>query len=62
MRNVGLKNILEFLRAGRVGARIGTTGPTVFENYTVNNGSGGFQNYNVSDGSGGHVIFKVRQS
>jgi len=62
MRNVGLKNIFEFLRAGRVGARIGTTGPTVFENYTVNNGSGGFQDYKVSDGSGGHVIFKVRQS
>lgn len=62
MRNVGLKNILEFLRAGRVGARIGATGPTVFENYTVNNGSGGFQDYKVSDGSGGHLIFKVRKS
>ena len=49
MRNVGLKNIFEFLRLGRVGARIGATGPTVFENYTV------------SDGSGGYDIFKVRQ-
>tara|TARA_R110002012_G_scaffold113088_1_gene259011 strand:- start:924 stop:1112 length:189 start_codon:yes stop_codon:yes gene_type:complete len=62
MRNVGLKNIFEFLRAGRVGARIGTTGPTVFDNYTVSDGSGGHQNYTVSDGSGGHLIFKVRQS
>ena len=62
MRNVGLKNIFEFLRWGRVGARIGETGPTVFVNYTVDNGAGGFQNYSVSDSSGGHDIFKVRQS
>ena len=62
MRNVGLKNIFELLRLGRVGARIGETGPTVFVNYTVDNGAGGFQNYTVSDSSGGHDIFKVRQS
>ena len=62
MRNVGLKNIFEFLRLGRVGARIGETGPTVFVNYTVDIGAGGFQNYTVSDSSGGHDIFKVRQS
>ena len=62
MRNVGLKNIIEFLRLGRVGTRIGETGPTVFVNYTVDNGAGGFQNYTVSDSSGGHDIFKVRQS
>ena len=62
MRNVGLKNIFEFLRLGRVGARIGATGPTVFENYTVDNDAGGFENYTVSDSSGGYVIFKVRHS
>ena len=62
MRNVGLKNIFEFLRLGRVGARIGETGPTVFENYTVSDGSGGQQNYRVSDGSGGYVIFRVEES
>ena len=55
MRNVGLKNIFEFLRLGRVGARIGETGPTVFVNYTVSDGSGGQQNYRVSDLSLIHI-------
>ena len=59
MRNVGLKNVFEFLRLGRVGARIGETGPTAFENYTVSDGSGGHQNYTVSDGAGGHDNFTV---
>ena len=35
MRNVGLKNIFEFLRAGRVGARIGDVEEVVYENFRV---------------------------
>ena len=35
MRNVGLKNIFEFLRAGRVGARIGNVQEVVYENFRV---------------------------
>lgn len=62
MRNVGLKNIFEFLRVGRVGARIGGVVATVYESFLVDDGAGGFQDYKVSDGSGGHIIFKVRQS
>ena len=61
MRNVGLKNIFEFLRLGRVGARIGGVVVTVYESFLVDDGAGGTQNYNVSDGSGGYLTFNVRQ-
>ena len=41
MRNVGLKNIFEFLRAGRVGARIGGVVVSVYESFLVDDGAGG---------------------
>jgi len=57
MRNVGLKNIFEFLRAGRVGARIGGVVATVYESFLVDDGSGGTQSFVDSAGE----TFNVRQ-
>ena len=57
MRNVGLKNILEFLRAGRVGARIGGVLATVYDNFLVDDGAGGHQAFIDDDGE----TFRVKQ-
>jgi len=57
MRNVGLKNIFEFLRVGRVGARIGGAAVTVFEGFFVNDGAGGNESFVDSSGE----AFNVRQ-
>ena len=57
MRNVGLKNILEFLRAGRVGARIGGVVATVYDNFLVDNGAGGTESFVDSSGQ----TFRVKQ-
>ena len=57
MRNVGLKNIFEFLRAGRVGARIGGVVATVYESFLVDDGAGGTQAFVDSAGE----TFNVRQ-
>jgi len=57
MRNVGLKNIFEFLRAGRVGARIGGAVVTVYESFLVDDGAGGTESFIDSAGE----TFNVRQ-
>ena len=57
MRNVGLKNIFEFLRVGRVGARIGGVVATVYENFLVDDGAGGTEAFIDDDGE----TFRVRQ-
>jgi hypothetical protein len=57
MRNVGLKNIFEFLRAGRVGARIGGVVSTIYESFLVNDGAGGTESFIDSAGE----TFNVRQ-
>jgi hypothetical protein len=57
MRNVGLKNILEFLRAGRVGARIGGLVATVYDNFLVDDNAGGHQAFIDSSGQ----TFRVKQ-
>ena len=56
MRNVGLKNIFEFLRVGRVGARIGGAVVTGFEGFFVDKGSGGHESFVDSSGE----TFNVR--
>jgi hypothetical protein len=56
MRNVGLKNIFEFLRVGRVGARIGGAVVIAFEGFFVDNGSGGHESFVDSSGE----TFNVR--
>lgn len=57
MRNVGLKNIFEFLRVGRVGARIGGIVEVVYDNFLVDDGAGGTESFIDSAGQ----TFKVRQ-
>jgi hypothetical protein len=57
MRNVGLKNIFEFLRIGRVGARIGGVVSTVYESFLVDDGAGGHQAFIDDDGE----TFRVRE-
>jgi len=57
MRNVGLKNIFEFLRAGRVGARIGGLSTTLYDDFLVSNG-GSHQAFNVGPSN---ETFRVRQ-
>jgi hypothetical protein len=57
MRNVGLKNIFEFLRVGRVGARIGGVVATVYESFLVDDGAGGTEAFIDDDGQ----TFNVRQ-
>jgi len=57
MRNVGLKNIFEFLRIGRVGARIGGVVATVYESFLVDDGAGGHQAFIDDDGE----TFRVRE-
>ncbi len=57
MRNVGLKNIFEFLRVGRVGARIGGVVATVYDNFLVDDGAGGTELFIDDDGE----TFRVRQ-
>lgn len=57
MRNVGLKNIFEFLRVGRVGARIGGVVVTVYESFLVDDGAGGTESFIDSAGE----AFNVRQ-
>lgn len=57
MRNVGLKNIFEFLRVGRVGARIGGVIENVYESFFVDDGAGGTQSFVDSAGQ----TFNVRQ-
>tara|TARA_R100001086_G_scaffold59416_2_gene27307 strand:- start:3254 stop:3427 length:174 start_codon:yes stop_codon:yes gene_type:complete len=57
MRNVGLKNIFEFLRLGRVGARIGGVAVTVYDNFLVDDGAGGTESFVDSSGQ----TFRVRQ-
>lgn len=57
MRNVGLKNIFEFLRVGRVGARIGGVVATVYESFLVDDGAGGTQSFVDSAGE----TFRVRE-
>ena len=57
MRNVGLKNIFEFLRLGRVGARIGGVVVTVYDNFLVDDNAGGHQAFIDSSGQ----TFRVRQ-
>ena len=57
MRNVGLKNIFEFLRIGRVGARIGGVVSTVYESLLVDDGAGGHQAFIDDDGE----TFRVRE-
>ena len=50
MRNVGLKNIFEFLRLGRVGARIGGERIIVHEDFLVDDNAGGHQAFIDDDG------------
>ena len=57
MRNVGLKNIFEFLRLGRVGARIGGVIETVYENFRVDDGAGGTELFRDFDGE----TFRVKE-
>ena len=57
MRNVGLKNIFEFLRVGRVGARIRGVVVTVYESFLVDDGAGGTQSFVDSAGE----TFRVRE-
>ena len=57
MRNVGLKNIFEFLRVGRVGARIGGVVVTVYESFLVDDGAGGTESFIDSAGE----TFRVKQ-
>ena len=57
MRNVGLKNIFEFLRLGRVGARIGGIVEVVYENFLVDDGAGGTESFIDSAGE----TFNVKQ-
>jgi len=57
MRNVGLKNIFEFLRLGRVGARIGGVVSTIYESFLVDDGAGGTESFIDSAGE----TFNVRQ-
>ena len=57
MRNVGLKNIFEFLRVGRVGARIGGVVSTIYESFLVDDGAGGTESFVDSAGQ----TFNVRQ-
>jgi len=57
MRNVGLKNIFEFLRVGRVGARIGGVIETVYDSFFVDDGAGGTESFIDSAGE----AFNVRQ-
>lgn len=57
MRNVGLKNIFEFLRLGRVGARIGGVVEVVHENFRVDDGASGTELFRDFDGE----TFRVKQ-
>tara|TARA_R100000353_G_scaffold38311_3_gene30357 strand:- start:3217 stop:3390 length:174 start_codon:yes stop_codon:yes gene_type:complete len=57
MRNVGLKNIFEFLRLGRVGARIGGVVEVVYENFRVDDGASGTELFRDFDGE----TFRVKQ-
>jgi hypothetical protein len=57
MRNVGLKNIFEFLRVGRVGARIGGVVVIVYESFLGDDGAGGTESFVDSAGQ----TFNVRQ-
>lgn len=57
MRNVGLKNIFEFLRVGRVGARIGGVVATVYDLFLVDDGAGGTESFIDSAGE----TFRVKQ-
>lgn len=57
MRNVGLKNIFEFLRVGRVGARIGGVVAIVYENFLVDDNAAGTELFIDDDGE----TFRVRQ-
>ena len=57
MRNVGLKNIFEFLRLGRVGARIGGVVEVVYDNFRVDDNAGGTELFRDFDGK----TFRVKQ-